>query len=136
MKALEKKAITDYMENHNFPSEIIKEFAKTPISIKYQNNEEKYLSIKTLEFQSEKSTAAGNINYGIRETLKSLKQTPNKIIKKVFFRCEKWGGILFTEKYSNKIIGIAIAKSTAKTMATPPNWDGSIEALQRFNKES
>ena len=136
MKSIDKNIIARYMETHNFPREAINSLEKNDIEIKFQTNEEKILAIKTLEFQSKQATKKGNVNYGTRETVEALKKLPvDATIRKIAFRFEPWSGLLFLDNASIQIIGVSIASNTAKKMSTPPNWDGGIETLHRFNKD-
>lgn len=136
MKSIDKNIIARYMETHDFPQEAINSLKQNAIEIKFQKNEEKILAIKTLEFQSEHATKKGNVNYGTRETVRALKNLPvDATVRKIAFRHEPWSGLLFLDNASIQVIGVSIANSTAKKMSTPPNWDGSIETLHRFNKD-
>ncbi|MCH1991031.1 hypothetical protein L7Q18_32705, partial [Achromobacter xylosoxidans] len=56
-----------------------------------------------------------NINYGTRETAEALKNLPvDATTRKIAFRLEPWSGLLFLDNASIQIIGVSIARSTAK----------------------
>jgi hypothetical protein len=90
---------------------------------------------ETLRIQ-QKTTADANIeNWGFEELLLRLNMLPDEmgvdidefgidlyIVRGVFLRP------------SNGFLGCTIVKKKEGRLRTPPNWDGSLEALERFNQ--
>lgn len=71
---------------------------------------------------------------GIEFLLKKLESIDdNSTIHIRFIESDKWDGMVYFNKF-NYFIGILLGEKEIQKKQTPPDWDGSIEMLNEFNK--
>jgi len=59
---------------------------------------------------------------------------PEDAISMRFIESLSWGGRAYFYGDGN-LLGVFLGQKEHKNYKTPPNWDGSIESLKRFNEE-
>lgn len=58
---------------------------------------------------------------------------PEDLVSMRFIESSNWGGRTYKLK-GGKILGVFLGEKINKNYKTPPNWDGSLEALREYNK--
>jgi len=90
-----------------------------------------FLSIINIQKQS-----ADNANHptlGFDKLKASLNNiSGDKIINMRMIESENWAGRVYSD--NTNLIGLFLGKKRNKNWKTPPNWDGSIEMLEKYNK--
>ncbi|WP_157608952.1 hypothetical protein [Variovorax sp. Root411] len=92
------------------------------------------LSLKN-EFSIKKiSTARAKIQaVGLDDLIKRLEEIDKESVLDVQeIRTPAWVGFCVSEE-NQKIIGCTFVKNVRSGKKTPPNWDGTIEELNKFN---
>lgn len=92
------------------------------------------LSLKN-EFSIKKiSTARANIQaVGLDDLIERLEEIDKESVLDVQeIRTPAWVGFCVSEE-SQRIIGCTFVKNVRSGKKTPPNWDGTIEELNKFN---
>ncbi|WP_295462281.1 hypothetical protein [uncultured Pseudomonas sp.] len=90
---------------------------------------------KEISIQKEISENSNNKMIGYEETAENLKmEDPKTPILMRFLDSKKWDGKVFylEKKY---YLGAILGKKKHPDWKTPPNWDGSLEMLEKFNKK-
>ena len=93
--------------------------------------------LATLRIQNKTTSDVGIEKWGFSELLNRLNKYPRKNIlcvdefnvKKFLVRC-------VFDTFNSTLLGCTIVKKRNEVMQTPPAWDGSPEALKRFNNPS
>jgi len=121
-KNLEKSAIR-IPENFTFKNEyIVKKTSK------------RY--IEEISIQKELIENTGSMMHGYKEAKDSLqKLPPDNIVLMRFIQSRNWSGRVFYLE-NKKYLGVVLGKKRHPNWQTPPNWDGSLEMLENFNKTS
>jgi len=90
--------------------------------------------VATLDIQNKTTSDAGIEKWGFSELLHRLSAFP----KKKNLRIEEFDVKTFAVRCvfnsdSPMLLGCTIVKKRQNAMQTPPAWDGSLDALERFN---
>lgn len=93
--------------------------------------------LTTLHIQNKTTSDAGIEKWGFSELLDRLNKFPGKNILCIEeFNVETFAVRCVFDTVNSKLLGCTIVKKRNKVMQTPPAWDGSLEALKRFNNPS
>ncbi|MGJ7504821.1 hypothetical protein ACSFBF_30990 [Variovorax sp. ZT5P49] len=88
------------------------------------------------EFEIKKVSTeqAGIKSWGLMDLIARLGELDGNIALDVQeLSTQKWIGLCVSEKSKMEIIGCAFVENRKSGMRTPPNWDGSLEELNKFN---
>jgi hypothetical protein len=92
--------------------------------------------LATLDIQNKTTSDAGVEKWGFSELLHRLSALPEtKILRVEEFDVEAFAVRCVFDGDSTTLHGCTIVKKGRKAMQTPPAWDGSLDALERFNNE-
>ncbi|WUR12181.1 hypothetical protein E7V67_021130 [[Empedobacter] haloabium] len=88
----------------------------------------------TVRVQDRTTSEAGIEKWGFSELLSRLSALPASTT----LRVEEFGSKEFAARCvftsdTSKLLGCTIVRKSQNVMQTPPAWDGSLEALRRFN---
>lgn len=91
-----------------------------------------------LKIHDRTTSDAGKKTIGIKNLIGVLEQMdPSEYLVKIHIRSEDWAGYCVLSPDQSHLLGCALVrrvKGAAKQ--TPPNWDGSREMLERFDKNN
>jgi hypothetical protein len=89
--------------------------------------------IQEITIQKGISEKSNRIMLGYKEAIKNLKEldTDEAVLMR-FIENPCWDGRVFFSEKSN-YLGLILGKKVNPEWKTPPNWDGSLEMLERFN---
>ena len=134
--------IVDIVEGSRFYSDeswallLEKLVTETTLSPKreYTLPAERFLAI--LHIQTKTTSDASIEKWGFSELLHRLSALPaTKIVRVEEFDVEVFAVRCVFDGDSTTLLGCTIVKKRREAMQTPPAWDGSLEALERFNSQ-
>lgn len=70
---------------------------------------------------------------GVKNLITNLGQyEPNDIVQIEHIDSDHWSGSIYSIK--NTFIGIILGEKPPKSFITPPNWDGGVDSLTKYNQ--
>lgn len=89
--------------------------------------------IQEIKTQKEISERSRRVMLGYEETIKNLAPLDSEdLVSMRFIENDAWDGSVFFS-IEKKYYGIILGKKINSQWKTPPNWDGSLEMLEKFN---
>ncbi|HCE6499265.1 TPA: hypothetical protein NH194_001225 [Pseudomonas aeruginosa] len=97
-----------------------------------ENTSAHYLN--EINLQNQIAASSQKPRLGFEELQKNLSTCqPEDTVYVRFIESHNWGGRIYCLK-EKKLIGVFLGKKEHAKYKTPPNWDGSLDTLKKYNE--
>lgn len=90
--------------------------------------------LREIHLQKEISASGNKVSLGFENLEKQLTHCqPEDLVSMRFIESSSWGGRAYFLEVG-RLLGVFLGEIKNKNYKTPPNWDGSQETLNEYNK--